>query len=251
MAGIVSIDDKVFSTEDFIRLLKLSGRFDGLMEDILKDQLTVHSARKAGIQLSEEEIQERADQFRRAHGLHRAKETVEFFDALGVTVDEFESFITDMLYQEKMMEQVASEEAIQNYFQLNSPKFDSIEISHIVMDSEDAAKEMLSVIDDDPDCFEEMAREHSIADTSQQGGYIGRVMRGSLSGEVEAKVFNAAQGELLGPFPSGDGSEYEIFRVDAKNPAQLDDDATEEIRRLLHNEWLALRAKEHKIEILG
>jgi peptidylprolyl isomerase len=254
MSGIVNIDGDVFTTEDFIRLLKLNGRFDGLMEDILKDQLTVHAAKKSGIKLSDEEIQQRADQFRRAHGLHRAKETTDYFTTLGVNLDEFESFITDMLYQEKMLATLASDEAMQNYFQLNSPKFDSIEISHIVMDSEGAAREMLNVISEDPDSFAELAREHSVADTSRQGGYIGKVMRGALSHEVEAKVFNAKAGELLGPFQSGSqssaGPYYEIFRVDAKNPAQLDDESRGEIRRLLHEEWLAGRAKEHRIEIL-
>ncbi len=250
MSGIVNIDGKVFTTDDFIRLLKLNGRFDGLMEDILKDQLTVHAAKKSGIELSDEEIQQRADQFRRAHGLHRAKETTDYFATLGVSLDEFESFITEMLYQEKMLATLANDQAIENYFQLNSPKFESIEISHIVVDSEGAAREMLNVISDDPDSFEELAREHSVADTSRQGGYIGKVLRGALSHEVEAKVFNAKARELLGPFQSSTGPHYEIFRVDAKNPAQMDDESRGEIRRLLHEEWLAGRAKEHRIEIL-
>ncbi len=250
MSGIVSIDDKVFTTDDFIRFLKLSGRFEGLMEDILKDQLTVHAAKKAGISVSDEEIQERSDQFRRVHGLHRAKETMEFLDSLSVSVDELEAFLTDMLYQEKMKEQLAGESAIEDFFQLNSPKFESIEISHIVVESEGAAREMLSVLTDDSDSFEELAREHSVADTSTQGGHIGKVMRGSLSNEVEAKVFSAAPGELLGPFPTADASLFEIFRIDAKNPANLDDETREEIQRLLHEDWLKGRANEHRIEIL-
>ena len=250
MSGIVSIDDQVFTTDDFIQLLKLSGRFEGLMEEILKDQLTVHAAKRAGIQVTEDELQERADQFRRAHGLHRAKETMEYLDALGVGIEDFEGFISDMLYQEKMTEQLASDASIEEYFHLNSPKFESIEISHIVMDSEGAAREMLAVLSDDPDSFEEMARDNSMADTAKQGGHIGKVMRGSLNHEVEAKVFNAEAGELLGPFASGDGSMFEIFRIDSKNPAALNDESRDEIRRQLHQDWLAGRAKEHRIEIL-
>ena len=101
MSGIVKIDGEVFSTEDFITVLKLNGRFEQLMEDILKDQLTVRAARKQGITLSDEEVQERADQFRRVHGLHRARDANDYFDALGLTLEDFERFITDSLYQDE------------------------------------------------------------------------------------------------------------------------------------------------------
>ncbi len=250
MTGIVKIDDETLTTEDFIKILKLNGRFDGLMEDILKDKLAVHGARRLGVSVSVDEIQERADQFRRVHGLHRAKDTNAYLDAIGITLDDFEDFITEALYQEKVMTEVCNDEAVQEYFALNSPRFDSIEVSHIVLDSEGKAKEMISILSDDPASFEEMAREHSLADTKEQGGAIGKVMRGSLQSDIEAKVFNAAEGELLGPFPMGDGAYFEIFMVKARHPATLDEETRTEIRRLLKERWLAARAAEHRIEVL-
>lgn len=250
MSGIVKIDDEIFTSDDFVKLLKLNGRFESLMEDILRDKLAVHSAKKSGITLSDEDLQEKADQFRRVNGLHRAKETNEYFEALGVSLDEFETFMTDMLYHEKVMETIGDDSAVENYFKLNSPRFDSIHISHIVMDAEGGAREMISYLSDDPDSFEEMASEHSVADTSDEGGRIGKVMRGMLQSEIEGKVFAADEGSLLGPFPSADGEHFEIFRVDSKNPASLDEGTATEIRRLLRDEWLAARAKEHSIEML-
>jgi peptidylprolyl isomerase len=171
-----------------------------------------------------------------------------YLDTLAVTLDEFESFVTDSLYQEKMMEQVCSAKAVEQYFKMNSPKFDSIEVSHIVLDTEGKAKEMVAVLRDDPSSFAEMAREHSIASTREQGGVIGKVLRGSLRTDVEAKVFSAAVGDLLGPFPSPDRSVYEIFAVNAKKPAVLDEETAAEVRRLLREEWLSARAQEHIIQ---
>src|ERR1700716_1872934 len=213
MTAIVRIDDAVIGIEDFVRTLKLTGQFEGLIEQLVRDKLTVRAAKKQGIPVSPEEIQERADQFRRVQGLHRAADMNHYLDTLGVSLDEFESFMTDSLYQEKMMEQVCSDKAFEKYFKLNSPKFDSIEVSHIVLDTESKAKEMIAVLTDDPDSFTEMAREHSIVDTREQGGVIGKVLRGSLKTDIEAKVFNASAGDLLGPFPSSDKSFYEIFAV--------------------------------------
>ena len=248
MSGIVRIDDEVITTEDFIRTLKLSGQFEGLVEQMVRDKLTARAARQSGLPVTSGQIQERADAFRRVLGLHRAADTNHYLDALGVSLDEFEAYITDTLYQEKMMEQVCSEAAVQQYFKLNSPRFDSVEISHIVMESEGAAREMMSALEDEPGAFAELAREHSVGDTRREGGRIGKVLRGALNGDLEARVFSARDGELLGPFTSPDGALYEIFRVDVRRPAELDEDTATEIRRRLREEWLAARAQEHVIE---
>ena len=250
MSGIVKIDEETITTEAFINILKLNGRFEGLMEDVLRDKLTIHAAKRAGLALSDEDIQERADQFRRAHGLQRASDTNDYFAGLGLSLDDFETFIVETLYHEKMMAQVCEASAVDEFFQSNSPRFDAMVISHIVMDSEGGAREILSLIEEEDESFAEMAGEHSLADTRSNGGSIGKVMRGSLHPEVEAKVFNAEVGELLGPFPTGDGSHYEIFRIDDKRTAELDEETKNEIRRLLRDEWLAKKAREHRIELL-
>jgi parvulin-like peptidyl-prolyl isomerase len=248
MTTVVKIDGKAIDLADFVRVLKLTGQFEGLLEQFVRDRLAVLGAKKSGIQVSEAEIQERADQIRRVRGLHRASDTNKYLDAMRVSLEEFEAFIVDSLYQEKMLRKVCGDSAVEGYFKLNSPKFDSIEVSHIVLDSEAKAKEMIAVLSDDPDSFEQMAREHSIADTKEQGGSIGKLLRGSLPSDIEAKVFNAVPGELLGPFASGDRTAFEIFRVNARNPARLDEDTATEVRRLLREEWLHARAREHVIE---
>ena len=248
MTTVVKIDGAAIDLTEFVRNLKLTGQFEGLLEQFVRDRLAALGARKAGVQVSEAEIQERADQFRRVRGLHRASDTNKYLDAMRISLPEFEAFITNSLQQEKMLGKVCAEQAVQGYFKLNSPKFDSIEVSHIVLDSEAKAREMISVLREDPDTFDEMAREHSIADTREQGGLIGKMLRGSLRSDVEAKVFNAATGDLLGPFASADRTVFEIFRVNAKHPAHLDEDTATEVRRLLREEWFRARASEHVIQ---
>jgi peptidylprolyl isomerase len=248
MQAIVRIDDEVIGIEQVVRIWKLTGQFESLVEQFVRDRLTVRAAKKHGVRVAPEEVQERADRYRRVRGLHRAADTNRFLDHLGISLDEFEAFVTDDLYQEKMMQQVCSPQAVERYFAAHSPRFDAIEVSHIVLDAEGAAKEMASVLRDDPGCFAEMARSHSVAATREHGGVIGKVLRGALRNEVEARVFSAAVGEVLGPFASADRALFEIFMVTAKHPATLDEDTAAEIRRLLREEWLAARAREHVIE---
>ena len=248
MTTIMKIDGEAISVAELLQTLKLTGQFEALVEQLAKDRITVLAAKKQGVRVTAEDIQARADEFRRARGLHRASDTNKYLDAMGVGMEEFEAFLTDSLYQEKVMQSVCSDEAVRAFFMLNSPRFESIEVSHIVLDSEGKAREMIAVLRDDPDSFEDMAREHSIADTRERGGLIGKVLRGSLRGDVEAKVFNAAAGELLGPFASPDRTTFEIFRVNTKHPAKLDEDTATEVRRRLREDWLRARAQEHVIE---
>ncbi|EIJ35239.1 peptidylprolyl isomerase [Thiothrix nivea] len=247
MSNIVKIDDEVISMDKLINNLKLMGRFDGLVEEIVRAKLLVHAAKRKGIGVSPEDVQERSEQFRRVLGLHRAKDTMNYLDALGVTLDDLEEYLTDQLYQERMLSEITSEEAVDGYFKLHSPRFDSVEVSHIVLDTEAKAREIVSILEDDPEAFSELAMENSIAETSKNAGKIGKILRGSLSGEIESKLFNAEENAVVGPFASSNGSRYEVFHIDSVAPATLDDETRSEIKSILKESWMSERAKEHQI----
>lgn len=248
---VAKIDDIEITAEQFVKILKMNDSLEKLLEEVLTDKVTAIEARKSNISLSDEEVQQRFDEIRRIEGLHRAKEAYEFIDNLGVTVDEFEAYLREMLYKEKMIEYLERKEAVEEYFKLHSPDFESIEISHIVVESEGKAKEILAQLVDFPDTFSEIARDHSLdAETKEKGGKIGKVLRGSLDKEIEAKVFNASVGDLVGPFEFGEGLFFEIFRVDARNPAELNESTINDVKKILYDDWLGARAQEHNIEIL-
>lgn len=249
MAEVFRIDDEVIDADEFVKLLKLTGRFESLIEDLVKEKLTSHAAKRQRVALDSDEVQERADQLRRVRGLHRAADMNRYLDSLGVTLDDFEAFVIDMLYYEKMIEQVCDDAAIDEYFKLNSPKFDAIEVSHIMVDSEGQAKEISSILEEEPDAFEELVAEYSLSDTRDSNGRIGRVLRGALPPEVEGKVFNAGEGEIIGPFATVGETFFEIFRIDRKESASLTDETRGEVKRTLREQWFAAKAREHRVEV--
>lgn len=247
---LAKIDDQEIRADDLVQFLKLNGKFEQILDDMITDRVTVFAAKKSGISVSTEETQERFDQIRRVQGLHRAKATMEFLNNLGLDLDEFETYLYELLLKEKVVDQVTSEAAIEEYFSLNSPEFDSIEVGHIVLAAEGTAKELGALLEDDPDSFHELAKEHSLdLETRDRGGVIGTVIRGALQNELEAKVFNAEEGAVLGPFPAGDGNGFEIFKVIAKKSATLDETRKKQVAKKLHDVWLEGRAKDHTIEI--
>lgn len=248
---IARIDDEILDADDFVKILRLDNRFNTLIEPILIDKLMVRAAKQSGIIVTSAEVQERVDQFRRVEGLHRAQDTFAFLEALGVTLNEFETHMTEILYREKMLAQITRKEAIEEYFCLHSPKFDSIELNHITVDSEGKARELLALLEDEPTLFAELVREHSMdLDSKLKGGYIGKVLRGVLPNDVEAKIFNAPVGALLGPFASDDELVFEIFQIKAKHSAQLDEATARDVAKMVRNDWLAARAQEHRLEVI-
>ena len=106
MTDLVKIDDEVINSEDFVKLLKFTGQFETLMEDIVKDKLIVHAARKQAIAITPEDIQERADQLRRVRGLHRAVDMNKYLDSTGLTLDDFEQYVTEMILHERILERL-------------------------------------------------------------------------------------------------------------------------------------------------
>ena len=247
---VFKIDDEVIDSDAFVKLLRLTGRFNSLLEDLVKEKLTSHAAVRRKMTLTDEEVQERADNLRRVRGLHRAADMNRYLDELGITLEEFEQFIIEVLQYEKMMSEVCNDAAVEEYFRLNSPKFDAIEVSHIMVDSEGKAKEIVSILKDEPDAFQELVEEHSLADTRGDGGRIGRVLRGALPPEVEGKIFNASEGEILGPFSTVGGAFFEVFLIDKKDSAQLSESTQEEVKRMLRDEWFVAKAREHRVEVL-
>ena len=154
MMQVARIDDQVISAEDFVKSLTFHGLMDDMIENLMSERLTVIEAKKQGIRVGDDELQERADQLRRVQGLHRQKDTLDWLESMGLSVDEFEQFLLDGLYKEKMLATITSDEAIEEYFKLNSPKFEAVELSHIMVDSEAKARELVAYLNDEPEDFE-------------------------------------------------------------------------------------------------
>jgi parvulin-like peptidyl-prolyl isomerase len=250
MTNLVRINDEIITSDDFIKLLRLTGRFDGLMDEVVKQKVTVHAARLAGLKADAEAVQEHANAFRRERGLYRAVDMNRFLDAMGLNLAEFEKYVAESLLFSEMNARIENDAAVQEYFRLNSPLFDAVDVSHMVIASEGMAREIVATLEDEPEMFEELARQHSIVDSKKDGGHFGRVLRGSLQGDIEAKIFQAEVGDILGPFEHPGGVAYEIFRINSRTPAKLEGDTIDEIKKRLRDEWLVARAGESRIEPL-
>lgn len=251
MTTIARIDDKEITSDDLIRYLKIGNKFDQIVEDIITQEITATEAGRMGFTVADEEIQAESDNLRRVLGLHAAKETFEFLDSVGLSLEGFEDYLRDSLMRTKVLQKVCSEEAMKDFFDLHSPKFESVDVGQIIVDSEGKARELIAILEEDPDEFANMAKSFSIdPETAEKGGDIGTVVRGGLDGEVEAKIFNSAPKQPLGPFETEDGMFYEVYMVTKRHKPELDLTTQKMITKLLYEKWLDERLEEHRVEIL-
>ncbi len=111
----------------------------------------------------------------------------------------------DQLRWNMLMNELASsevevtEEGVEQWFEANRAYYDTpemVEVSHILVDTEEEAQEVLALLADGGD-FESLAVEKSQdPGTSVAGGYLGNIERGLTVPEFEATAFSLPVGEF-------------------------------------------------------
>ena len=127
-----------------------------------------------------------------------------------------------------------------------------VSASHILVDSEEKANDILAQLNQGSIAFEDAARQHSSCPSAQQGGSLGEFTRGQMVPEFDQAVFSMEVGELRGPVKTQFG--YHIIRLDDKKegaPVSFDQ-AKDQIKAHLLEEkrQKAYQSKVNQLKIL-
>ena len=115
---------------------------------------------------------------------------------------------------------VTDEEA-KAFFDENPDQFvgqETVEASHILVDSEEKAKEILEKINAGEMTFEAAAAEFSSCPSAQNGGSLGEFGHGQMVPEFDQACFAMEVGAVSEPVKTQFG--YHIIRLNKKNEAQ-------------------------------
>jgi len=242
--SLLSINKQEITAEDFVNYLKLTDQFESAFTKFVNYKLIISGGQKLGHDCSVEELQAGVDIYRRASGLHRAEDTLNWFTENKISQEQLEAFIAEQTVHTKMLEELCGDSKVESYFTLNSPKYQYVQAAHIMIDNPNAAKEIVAMLEDEPESFEELCEEHSVDEESKyKGGDMGRIRRGVLPDEIEAKLFNAKEGDIIGPIKTGDNV-YEIIRCGGIAQSELNDEVSVQVMRDIEDEWLQTTGKE-------
>ena len=116
-----------------------------------------------------------------------------------------------------------SDKEASDYYEANKDKFsqgETVNASHILVDSEEKALELLSKIKSGECSFEDSAKENSSCPSGQQGGSLGDFGRGQMVPEFDTAVFEMAEGEIT-ETPVKTQFGYHLIKLNKKNEATI------------------------------
>ncbi|MBW2060995.1 MAG: peptidylprolyl isomerase [Deltaproteobacteria bacterium] len=222
--------------EEVIKFLSLTRQSGPLFREIIKNKEVIKKAEELNLEVSDEQLQDFSDNFRKICGLYTVEETIDFFENNGLTEDDFEAFCEASLLTTAVKEHLAPKSKIEEYFVNHRSELDLARISSIMVKDENLANEIVLQVTEEDEDFHALARRHSLDEkTKYAGGYLGYVSRDMLWPEMAAKAFNAAEGDLVGPFPIEDF--FQLILIEELRKAELNEELREVIKQRIFDEW--------------
>ena len=122
----------------------------------------------------------------------------------------------------KTMEKVnVTDDEVKEYYEKNKENLvegEKVGASHILVDSEEKANELLAKINGKEVSFEDAARAESSCPSSENGGNLGEFTRGQMVPEFDEACFSMSVGEIKGPVKTQFG--YHLIKLNSKSEAK-------------------------------
>ena len=133
-----------------------------------------------------------------------------------------ESLLASYALEKALSNVHVTEKDIEDYYNENKEKFVSpatVNASHILVDSEEKAKEILAKIESGELSFEDAAKEYSSCPSKENGGSLGDFGKGQMVPEFDAAVFAMEIGEITKqPVQTQFG--YHLIRLNGKKEGE-------------------------------
>ena len=93
---------------EVVDYLRLNGGFAPALRAVVERKLAIAAARKAGLKVSDKELQAVADNWRITTGLHRAEDTTEWLQNNGLTLEALELYLEGNFLISKFKDKLAA-----------------------------------------------------------------------------------------------------------------------------------------------
>jgi len=211
-------------------------------------ELVIDAALKArNLQVSDEELQKAADNFRSLRRLFKADDTLSWLQARDMTIDDLEFRLKREILINKLRDAV-TQDGIDKYFIENHAAYSRAKISYIRLSDAAMAEEVMAQIEEDEAEFAELARRFSTDEaTKETGGFVGWVPRKRLHPQIEALVVSADPDDVLGPVNAE--AAWWVIKLHEIAEPELTESLRGEIRQILFGQWLSEQVSKASIEV--
>jgi len=191
------------------------------LDQKIVETILIQEAVKKGYTVSNNRVEEDID-----HLVNSSKITKDELDSklkeAGFSIEDLKEYLkkqilfTDLINKTVLKNIKVSDLEIKDYYDNHTEFFDvrenedMIRVKHILVKTEDEAKELVKQIWKNPDDFEKIAKEKSIDSSAKYGGDLGIITKGQTIPEFEKVAFSLTIGEISDPVKTQFG--YHIIK---------------------------------------
>lgn len=194
--GVPVLKDELFE------IMYAQGGSDAL-EQLIARKLIAQEAENVGIEVTEEEMDAEIESIIGESFEGSREEFLEVLEIYGISEESFrEDARLNLLVRKLAMTRIElSDDELRGFFDENKNLFEQaeeIEVRHILVETEEAAAEVVELLEGGGD-FTELAAEFSIDQSNKDNaGYLGFFGRGVMVPEFEEAAFGMTVGEVSG-----------------------------------------------------
>jgi len=112
----INLEEVQVGVAEVVDYSKVTGGFSQALKEVIKRKITVEEAKKRGIEISDEELQQAADIFRNVNKLNTVEETETWLSEKGLTLEVLENYLETNLIIFKFKEELEKEADKEKYY---------------------------------------------------------------------------------------------------------------------------------------
>jgi parvulin-like peptidyl-prolyl isomerase len=187
-----------------------------LLDQFIEEQLLLMAAEEEGIRVDPQEVEALSGKLGSVAGGQGGEAGTDLETDRATARLDFESHIRvrKLIENEVLNGLTVDEEEIAAHYEKNSAYYkqpETVDISQILVETENEARHIRQELEADSRRFEELAHQYSEGPEASRAGHLGTFRRGELPPDFEEVVFNIRKGKLSDVVKTDFG--YHIFRL--------------------------------------
>jgi peptidylprolyl isomerase len=238
---VVSIDGEGVTVQQALLALRRSATaHPDLLAELVNQRLLLRAIEREQPPVADDELQDAADRFRRANGLHSAAESWRWLERMGLTQEQFEAMLTLTEQGRKIKECVAAER-LDTAFEAHRADYDQVQLLEVQASTPALAEQLAIEARTVGLLAAAEARLRTMPATSLEGTF-----RRRYASALPPTLRAAATGEIVGPY--GQPQRTLVAQVYCREAARLDGETRSAVEDAVFQEWLAQQQNAATVE---
>lgn len=223
------------SIQQILKNLHQSNKLKSLLHEMAIEEILINHAHSNGIEISNDDLQQTADDFRYRTGLNSALDTNNWLGKHGLSVLDFEAFLERKLLIKKVKDLLAHEGAV-DCFSSNPKNYTRVTYRIILVLREDLAQEIVTQVREGIGTFNELAFKYSQHPSREVGGLIQNQILKEMPVKIAELILCSRKGEIIGPISTKIG--FVLVLLEEVHPPELNSQTMVFIKEELIEKWL-------------